>query len=280
MTMQLTGMEDKLATVMAELEANYTKLAAKDHGFALSLIEQYKKKKSLSPKQQHWAEKLVTWATQKKPHSVTPNVAVGDFSGVYALFAKAKEHLLFPKIRLMLPDQTNLTLALSGSKSKVPGVVNLTDGGKYGKNVWYGRVYPEGKFEAAQKIDADKLKIIEDTLKKLAVNPAETVAEHGKLTGNCSFCDSPLSHDNSTAVGYGPVCAKNFGLYAQWKVAAKNAGLNVPNGEPPANAVVKASVKKEKKAFPFDDAFKKGKEERPQAKKKLVQDKEQGEYLF
>ena len=277
--MELNGMEPKLATVMAELEANYKTLAVKDHAFALSLIDQFKKKGSLSPKQQHWAEKLLLWATSKKPTTQTPNVAVGDFSGVYALFAKAKEHLLFPKIRLLLSDQTNLTLALSGSKSKVPGVVNLTDGGKYGKNVWYGRVYPEGKFEAAQKIDADKLALIEETLKKLAANPAEVVAAHGKLTGNCSFCDSPLSHDNSTAVGYGPVCAKNFGLYHHWKVAAKNAGLTVPEGEPPANAVVKASVKP-KKAFPFDDAFQKGKADRPQAKKKLVVDKEQVEYLF
>ena len=48
-------------------------------------------------------------------------------------------------------------------------------------------------------------------LTALVRHPAETAATYGKLTGKCSFCHSELSADNSTDVGYGPVCAKRWG---------------------------------------------------------------------
>lgn len=37
-------------------------------------------------------------------------------------------------------------------------------------------------------------------------------ALHGKMTGKCCFCNSPLIDQKSTDVGYGPVCAKHYGL--------------------------------------------------------------------
>jgi len=220
----------ELKETMMFLEQNYKKLATKDQGFALSLVHQYTDKGFLSPKQQSWAEKLLSWTTGI-PTPKKEATVVGDFSGVYALFAAAKEHLKYPKIKLMISQNGEegakpLMLALAGSKSKLPGVVNVTDGGKYGENVWYGRVYPEGKFEGNSTVAAGDLILVEKMLKTLAADPAKVVSDYGKMTGNCSFCDAPLSHENSTAVGYGPVCAKHFGLYDQWKVAAEKGGMS------------------------------------------------------
>ena len=49
-------------------------------------------------------------------------------------------------------------------------------------------------------------------LAQLATQPAQLAAKHGKLTGHCCFCNSELSDEKSTNVGYGPVCAKRWGL--------------------------------------------------------------------
>lgn len=214
----------ELIETMAALQESYKKLPSKDHGFALSLIQQYSDKSNLSSKQQHWAEKLLAWSTGV-PTPKKEMTVVGDFSGVYALFATAKEHLKYPKIKLN-SQSALVMLALAGSKSKLPGVVNVTDGGKYGENVWYGRVYPDGKFEANSTVNSGVLDSVGHLLKELSADPAGVVSEYGKLTGKCSFCDASLSYQNSTAVGYGPVCAKHFGLYDQWKAAAKAAGLS------------------------------------------------------
>lgn len=222
----------ELHETIAALKEKYTQLPSKDHGFALSLIQQYEKKKGLSPKQQMWAEKLLSWTvTGVVPVVPKETVSLGNFSAVYALFEKAKEHLKYPKIRLLMENGPQfvskpLMLALAGAKSKTPGVINVTDGGKYGENIWYGRINQDGNFEPNKKIPSDDLDKVVGILAALALDPAKTVAGHGKLTGNCSFCDLPLTADNSTAVGYGPICAKNFGLFDQWKVAAKNMGLS------------------------------------------------------
>jgi hypothetical protein len=301
----------ELHETVAKLKETYTQLPAKDHGFALSLVQQYEKKHSLSPKQQMWAEKLLSWTFTGAP-AVEPEpketVVLGNFSGVYALFAKAKEHLKYPKIRLMLTSSFSaevakpLMLALAGAKSKTPGVINVTDGGKYGENIWYGRINQDGNFQPNTKILSEELNKVVGLLIALALDTVGTVAAHGKLTGNCSFCDLPLTADNSTAVGYGPICAKNFGLWESWKSAAKNAGLPeaVMYSVPKIPAKVKLPTPVKKSAFKFSMAQKPVAQgaspasmvtavtapakarvvSSVQAKKKLVVDKERDDYLF
>jgi hypothetical protein len=46
---------------------------------------------------------------------------------------------------------------------------------------------------------------------------AEEAAAFGHATDHCVFCARELTHDNSTEVGYGPVCAQKNGL--PWGVA-------------------------------------------------------------
>lgn len=49
-------------------------------------------------------------------------------------------------------------------------------------------------------------------LREFAARPAEVATEHGRLTGRCCFCRNKLPAEESTAAGYGRICADHFGL--------------------------------------------------------------------
>lgn len=182
-------------------------LPAKDHAFANDLLV-----KPSTPNRDHWVAVLCQRAIELQEHQQQKqDQKVGDFSGVYALFQKAAQHLKYPRIRLQTPDGLPVHLYVSGSGSKEPGVVNVTDGRPYGENKWYGRVKTNGVWESGMKKFPEH-GAVRGLLTKLAEKPAETAAEYGRLTGHCCFCGSVLTDDRSTAVGYGPTCAKNFGL--------------------------------------------------------------------
>lgn len=192
-----------------QLLSVYTKLSKGDQEFASSLIAQAATKKGLSEKQQYWMDKLYARATEVKPEPVA--VDVGDFSGVCALFVKASVKLKYPKIRLQLPDGQQVALTRAGSAAAEPGSINVTDGGPYGMSKYFGRVSPAGKWVPSAKAEAIAEPLIA-LLKALSEDPAGTAAAYGKLTGNCCFCMSSLTDPKSTEVGYGPVCAKQYGL--------------------------------------------------------------------
>jgi len=211
----MNDLNDKVAA----LEMGLNLLSEKDRQFADDLINGkwgFKKRGGLSPKQVYWVETLLARALgdgKKAPESV------GDFSKVYALFAKAKQALKFPKIRLSVAGMP-LMLSVAGPKSKAPGTVNVTDGEKFGQNKWYGRVDSAGKFEAVNK-DYPEAADVVNVLVAFANDPLKVAKEYGKMTGYCCFCNKSLSDEQSVAAGFGPVCAKNFGLMVAYKEAEK-----------------------------------------------------------
>lgn len=206
-------MADKLTVTVEKLASGISKLPTKDQYFASSLVSQFKSKGSLSAKQEYWVEKLASQLDASPTDKADkPTIAVGDFSGVIALFNQARKHLKHPKIVLQLPNGSPIALSVAGQASKAPGTVNVTDGKPFGLNVWYGRVTPDGVWEVSHKADSSTQKEIAVLLAKLSADPARVAAQYGKLTGSCCFCQSKLTDKRSTKVGYGPVCAKHFGL--------------------------------------------------------------------
>jgi hypothetical protein len=134
--------------------------------------------------------------------------AVPTYQGVFALFEYAIAHTLkYPKIRLQTSNGQPVCLSRAGNKSKYTGQIMVTDGKPFGANTFYGRVTLDGEFQTYH-INSQVITL----LARLSINPAEVASEYGRLTGNCSFCDMPLCDARSTAVGYGPICAKHFGL--------------------------------------------------------------------
>lgn len=143
---------------------------------------------------------------------------LGDFSAVIDLFDTAKENLKWPKIRLSAGDNP-LVLGVAGPRAKFPGTINVTDGGPYGANIWYGRIDRDGNFEKARSATFEVVAV----LKALANDPAHTAEVYGKRFNECCFCARELTDDRSVNAGYGPTCAENFGLKEDWKIAAKEA---------------------------------------------------------
>lgn len=240
-----------LSESVAKLHTLLPKLNASDAKFATSLIAAFEKYKGLTPKQEPWIGKLIARAETPMfqvvaSYAPTPEaVNVGGFDGVIALFAKAKEHLKFPKIRLSVAGK-NIIVSLNGPKSKAPGAISITSEGAYGSRSYYGKVSPDGLFTPAQATYGDFLTALTGVLTELSKNPARVAKDHGKLTGHCCFCNKELGlgkEKRSVLVGFGPDCAEHYGLKAQWlaaadKVAAAQAVTPTLTVSPAAQATI------------------------------------------
>ena len=89
--------------------------------------------------------------------------------------------------------------------------VHITNGEAYGSesNVYYGALLiGSGAFAPARAAHMGIVGLLE----KLNADPEGAAAAYGRQTGNCSFCSKALEDDRSLEVGYGPKCAKNYGL--------------------------------------------------------------------
>jgi|GEM_PF-2881298 len=148
--------------------------------------------------------------TAKKRESV----GTANLSPVIAFISAAREKgLKFPKLRVLDSDgKSELVLGLTGNGSKVPGSVTVKRDGEY-----LGLVRPTGEvvssWEAPGLFDA----VLIDHLLLVASDPAKAAKEFAALKGVCSFCGSQITDDGSVEVGYGPVCAKKWGLPHQPK---------------------------------------------------------------
>lgn len=197
-----------------ELEKVLDKVPAKDRQFASDLVYKARKYKGATAGQQKWIDILYDRAVN--PQDEVEVVGdVGDFSGVYKLFAKAKEHHKYPKLHLSLENGMPLVLSMAGERSSAPGQINATDGGPYGNNKWYGRINPKGEWKPGR--DFPELGEVAKLLRALGKNPEEVASKYGKMTGYCCFCHRKLEDEKSVAVGYGPVCAVKWGLKAEYK---------------------------------------------------------------
>jgi len=175
--------------------------------FPKSLIRQFQKKGDLSDKQWYWVEELV------KPKEKPAGVEVGDLEGVYELFQKAMQHLKWPKIVLVCQGIDDcIRLGVCGQRSKYTGQINVTTDGAWGDRTYLGRIDIQGTFHPSWKAAVETVNMVTQTLQEFAADPAGVAAEHGKLTGNCCFCNTKLTDERSTEVGYGPVCAGHYGL--------------------------------------------------------------------
>lgn len=200
---------------LATLRANVAKLSQKDQDFANSMISQFDRRGHLSDKQWPWIEKLAEKSVAVAV--LAPAIDVGNFKGVIDLFAKASEHLKCPRVVLALPPNNEMiVLNVATSMSSAPGSINIKmyeRNPETGQRKWIGRVYPDGRLQPSNAPDAGPLVgPMTELLARFSKAPAEVASEHGRLLGLCCFCNKVLKDERSTSVGYGPVCARNFGM--------------------------------------------------------------------
>lgn len=194
-----------MATV-ADLRSNFAKLPVQDQAFATSLLEQFERWGKLSPAQMRCVDSLVGRTTGE----IVVDAMVEDLGGIVALFdTAAGNKLRFPKLTF---DTTEvgvpLQLSRAGALSRQPGSVNLTDGGRFGENRFYGRIERTGTFVSGRDCPA---KLVE-FLARLSGSAADVAAAYGRRTGHCCFCNLPLTDARSVSVGYGATCAKKWGM--------------------------------------------------------------------
>ena len=75
--------------------------------------------------------------------------------------------------------------------------------------LYHGRINESGLLLKSRHYNED---VVDDLLKALATDPSATIAAFGAKTGRCAACGRPLKTKESTTHGYGPTCAKNYGL--------------------------------------------------------------------
>lgn len=121
------------------------------------------------------------------------------------LFLKAAitRGLKSPKLRVLALDNKS-ELKMSLTKGGIaPGSIAVTINGEF-----VGCIRPDGMLTARLVKD----EALQQHLLRVAENPIQYAKQYAALTCNCSFCGKRLEDDGSVEVGYGPVCAKHWGL--------------------------------------------------------------------
>lgn len=151
------------------------------------------------------AQKVI--ADLRKSRSITQ---LGDFGDVYALFEIAAKGGKWPRITINA-DGFEFFLYVSGPQAMIPNVINVKtrDEGDSPKTGWYGRITIDGAWDQRHKEVDERMA---DALSRLAMDPVGTVAMYGRTSGKCCFCKKQLTNAPSVDAGYGPACAKRWGL--------------------------------------------------------------------
>lgn len=126
---------------------------------------------------------------------------------------RAADKLKFPKVLFLAPGGGELKLYVAGPRSKFPGSIQVLVDGE-----WLGRITVEGEAHG-QRLTGNAALVA--TINGIAADPVKAAKEYGALRGCCSFCSKDLTDEGSIEVGYGPVCAKHYGL--PWKAQGSKA---------------------------------------------------------
>lgn len=98
----------------------------------------------------------------------------------------------------------NVRISRAKPDSRNPGALYVKDvHGEY-----YGKINPDGSTRWSLDLTGDMRAV----MREFAMRGVEYLYEVGKQTGICCFCGRELSDPESVECGYGPVCARKYGL--------------------------------------------------------------------
>lgn len=145
-----------------------------------------------------------TAAKNSRAAAVTPKMTIDLKPIADFLLAAQKRGLKAPKLRVLAPDGRS-EMRLGVTKGGVaPGSISVVIADDF-----IGCIRPDGSIVSAKLAARTD---IHTTLLRVAQDPATAAKEYAALMGLCSFCGLPLTDAGSVEVGYGPVCAKHWGL--------------------------------------------------------------------
>lgn len=181
-----------------------------EQNFVQSIDEQITSGKNISDKQMTIINRIIGYSSKTDTQPVEDE---GDYKKISELLNLAGTKLKKPKITFEVARQT-VVVSLAPSTGKNPGSSYIKVDGDY-----YGKISQMGNLRSY----GDNIGII-GFLDDMADDPSMAARTYGKRTGRCCFCNAPLKTLESTSHGYGPVCAKNWGLV--WNKKSANAILD------------------------------------------------------
>lgn len=179
------------------------KLPKKNVGFAQSLVNSYRQYKKLTENQMKWVHKMIAEAEaplERKPLDKPALFELPGFKAIEGLLYQARKAVTFPCIRLrygkvaieLRPKERTRGVNVRYDQKKI----GHFEGEKFFASPYFEPNYPGLVFSLQELID----------------DPVGTAARFGKETKCCSFCGIGLTDPRSQLVGYGPICADNYGL--------------------------------------------------------------------
>jgi len=208
----VTSRGEEFETTRTDEEAAQIVLQAGGNldSFFVELAEEYHEQGELSGRQLPYLHKGALVANGEWKTALSDNrseSAVEGFDAIIGHFDSAHENgLKYPSITIQseAPDP-GLRMYRAGHKSSRPGSVAVTDAD--GETFW-GRIRRDGTFHSRDAAPD----WAEGVLRDFAEDPDGMARLEGRQSGECCFCDRKLTESGSVEVGYGPVCAGNFGL--------------------------------------------------------------------
>ena len=178
--------------------------------FFVELAKEFREEGGLSERQIPYLLQGALKATGDWKSALSDNrssSALEGLSPIIGHFDAAHENgLQYPSITIRSrAPSPGIRMYRAGQKSSRPGSVAVTDA--EGDTFW-GRVRRDGTFHAREAAPD----WVGGVLRDFAEEPGEFARLEGQQSGACCFCDAKLTESGSIEVGYGPVCAQNFGL--------------------------------------------------------------------
>lgn len=203
-----TGAKSNISLTTVEQAQLYAEamnggLSQRDVTFAISICMARKPSSS----QMYWVGELLKRAeVRRTPVTPTSNATIFDVKQVMEMFTFARKALKRPKVTLVLSELPTRQMVRISLKGDQLWLNSETFGNTYGRiNTTTGELI----FKAFGL--AHKAKLI-DLLTEFCASPREVAIRHGKLTGNCCYCQLPLSDERSLHEGYGKRCARHWGM--------------------------------------------------------------------
>ncbi len=133
-----------------------------------------------------------------------------QLNGIFDFFDSAAENLSTPKVIFEIGKGEMLKISRAGARSKHHGKIFLTNGEEWGSSdrKFYGSIDLTGLFSPSSSMNKE----VEDLVKRFDKDPKAVAKAIGLESGNCAYCQRALTTDKSREAGYGPGCAKNYGL--------------------------------------------------------------------
>lgn len=185
------------------------KMGAKDFKFADSLYDNYFARGSLTDKQWYWVKTLTERVVGQEP-------IYGSFDPILVMFRMTQaakdpnKRLKRPKVRLMSAEDRFVQLNFRPGESEETKIDVYIDGWQgHGYRKFAGWIYHDRIVPYRTDRMTDDVK---NVLQDLALDPLGVAKAMAHRLGVCMYCGQRLSDDRSKQAGYGPVCAKSWGL--------------------------------------------------------------------